>query len=594
MGSIPVPCIMDLTKLRELGRAPITIHAGRRPLAPVRSQRELDRVLAAPQRRDPVPSISNQDAPRIDFLIRGKGEVALRPMQALALAEAEAARGLLGALAVGEGKTLVSFLIPSLFPEERFLLLMPARLKHQAYAEYLKFKNDFRIRTDIIIASYNDLSSPAFYKLLEEVQPTAIVADECQNLRNTKRTCVRTRRFLKHAKSNPGIMYFFLSGTITSRSIRDYAHLLELAIGNRTPLPRFFSCRNELIEWSEALDICQNPRPIGDLERLIPENIKKRRFMSSHIKARIGYQKRLRYTRGVIISTEGSNDTELVIKYLKTPKSPKIKKALEILNEYWERPDGEELYLAIDKARVSKQLRIGGFYSWVWGKEDPKAISNWIEIRKLFHSELRHAVHNSNRPGLDSPARILQACEKGSYVLSSYDQWKKVRHSVSNPATAWKWVSKRIARKVIAWGKRNVGIIWTDIRAVGKAIASGLNRNKRGDQSARYFGRGKIDEKRISEEKGDQTIVASIQAHGVGRNLQHAFSKNLIVAGLTSAQTIEQLIGRTHRTGQKAKRVEVYVLDVFRHEWEKAIENAKYIEHTTGQKQKLLSAKYES
>src|SRR6185312_2974973 len=52
------------------------------------------------------------------------------------------------------------------------------------------------------------------------------------------------------------------------------------------------------------------------------------------------------------------------------------------------------------------------------------------------------------------------------------------------------------------------------------------------------------------------SVIASTQSNSTGRNLQR-WSKNLIVGPSAKADALEQQIGRTHRTGQKADAVEV-------------------------------------
>jgi hypothetical protein len=66
------------------------------------------------------------------------------------------------------------------------------------------------------------------------------------------------------------------------------------------------------------------------------------------------------------------------------------------------------------------------------------------------------------------------------------------------------------------------------------------------------------------------------------------------VAVVADAGAWEQLIGRTHRQGQLADEVEVYVFahGAFADALETARERAKYIENTTGNTQKLLLASW--
>jgi hypothetical protein len=71
------------------------------------------------------------------------------------------------------------------------------------------------------------------------------------------------------------------------------------------------------------------------------------------------------------------------------------------------------------------------------------------------------------------------------------------------------------------------------------------------------------------------------------------FSKNLITSCPSGSSTVEQVLGRTHRDGQLADEVLVWILLGCREHFEafdKALEGAKAAEATLGHSQKLLLA----
>ena len=98
-----------------------------------------------------------------------------------------------------------------------------------------------------------------------------------------------------------------------------------------------------------------------------------------------------------------------------------------------------------------------------------------------------------------------------------------------------------------------------------------------------YFGAG---DSRILDWKGP--CVASIAAHGTGKNLQH-WSSNLVVIPPTSGQVWEQLLGRTHRQGQQEDTVtaEVY-LHHAAYEASMSQAFADALQDTLGNQQRLL------
>jgi hypothetical protein len=90
---------------------------------------------------------------------------------------------------------------------------------------------------------------------------------------------------------------------------------------------------------------------------------------------------------------------------------------------------------------------------------------------------------------------------------------------------------------------------------------------------------------------GKRSIVASIKAHGTGKNLQ-MFSRNLIANPPSNGAEYEQLIGRTHRYGQQSDvTVEIYQhTPELREAFEAAMEHATYVHQTTGALQRLIFA----
>ncbi len=145
-----------------------------------------------------------------------------------------------------------------------------------------------------------------------------------------------------------------------------------------------------------------------------------------------------------------------------------------------------------------------------------------------------------------------------------------------------------LARDAAAWAKEHTGIVWVEHPELGERIAAlaGIP----------YFGAGDDAHRDILKEKGNRSIVASINSHTTGKNLQGAFNENLIVQFPSSAETMEQCVGRTHRSGQEAARV---LVDYYLHtkeledSKEKALERAAYIAQILGSDQKLCYATWE-
>ena len=147
------------------------------------------------------------------------------------------------------------------------------------------------------------------------------------------------------------------------------------------------------------------------------------------------------------------------------------------------------------------------------------------------------------------------------------------------------WLDDWLAKDAVAWAAEAPGIVWFKHVALGHRIAElgGLP----------YFGEGKKAEEAIKLERGNRSIVASIAAHGTGRNLQGAFSRNLIAEPPSAGKVWAQLLGRTHRYGQPK---EIVTADCYLHTPEfvgayaNAIRRTDYVFETTGETNRLRFA----
>jgi len=214
-----------------------------------------------------------------------------------------------------------------------------------------------------------------------------------------------------------------------------------------------------------------------------------------------------------------------------------------------------------------------------------------------------------SRPHMDSPKLCMQAairwykggckdCERGPleyhkrsckeaeahpvWASEAWPAWREISKQVYHETEAV-WLSDFMLKSVAEWALEAPGIVWTEQVPFAEALAkmTGLP----------YYGEGEAASIEILKESGQRSMIASVKAHSEGKNLQEQFWRNLIVTVQADAKTLEQLIGRTHRSGQPKDEVEVYL---YRHTPElhdaldKAKERARYIQETTGSHQKLV------
>lgn len=584
---------------------------------PVRGSAELDRILGL-VRRPPVDLASPRAAALVELMTerlkrrdrpgpcgcaalgRRRCVDRLLPVQAWALYESPLTGGLLAPIGVGAGKTLLDILIATVMPNCRVAaLLLPPGLVEQLIAEYRAVSEHFVVpslvlpvgysasgwtwagRPALHVVPYSRFSRPEATDYLERLRPDLILADEAHALKN--RGAVRTGRVLRYFAAYPQTRLCAWSGSITSKSIKDFAHLSAFALGDSSPLP----LDPDVVEqWAAAVDPSDWPAPAGALKALGEP-------------VREALQRRITETRGVVSTRTGAAGTSsIVLRERVPPKMPaELAQKIIDLRASFTRPDGEELVTALDVARCARELACGFFYRWRFPDRPSLAeVEAWFAARKAWHRELREQLRNP-KPHLDSPLLLAKAAiryyagyqgELPVWESDAWPRWRDLRDSVRHETEAV-WVDQYLVNDAAEWAQKHRGIVWYEHEAFGRAIGE-----KAGTP---VHGGGIGAEARILAEKGDRSIAASIRSHGTGRNgLQFLFNEQLVANPPSSGDAWEQLLGRLNRVGQSADEV---VTHVYRHTAElrdaidRALELAKYIEGITSNTQMLLAADVE-
>lgn len=591
----------------------------------VGDSKDLRRVLALPKRPRPPDSELMARAAEIERRLGipgAKCECAtkyaarccqhLLPVQAWALDEAAKVGGILGPIGVGHGKTLIGLLTPMVVPNCKVaVLLVPPNLKAQLlgrdwhfYGQHWTLPNlaggrwYFPGRPVLHVVAFSELSGSKSSDLLSRLRPDVVVVDEAHNVRN--RTAARTKRFLRYFTENPNARLFSWSGTLTSRSLRDYAHLANLALREGSPTPHHWPT---VEEWAGHLDPSDFRSPPG-------------RLVLFGSDARTGFRDRVVGTSGVISSGDSENcQASLVFSQRNVQAPAKILQHITAVEASWQRPDGEELVDPMSVGRCVRELSCGFFYRWRWPRKEPvEVIERWLKARKEWHKELRETLKLS-RPHMDSPLLCAKAAirwqqgyvhiernEHGQEVKrhevpphtksgplpvwqsATWGEWERVRDT-ARPETEAIWLDDFLVRDAVAWLDDGPGLLWYEFDAFGRrVVAAG---------SGRYVHASPGDEgnRRVLELQGTEPVAASIRAHGTGKNLQ-LFSRNLVANPPSDGATWEQLVGRTHRQGQREDEVTVEVYrhtEPFANAVDKARELARYIEESFGSTQKLVS-----
>jgi hypothetical protein len=415
---------------------------------PVQPSVELTRVAALPRRAQPTkqdfatltPFMTarlrrENNACQCEALQREAGMVdpetnltpgcidTLRPIQAWALLEIHTKRGLLGPIGVGHGKTILDLLAALVMPDCRTaVLLVPPGLVKQLVRDYRIVGQHFRMPSMIThdtnafsalvpgapalhVFPYSKLSRPESTDYLERVlKPDTIIADEVHKLKAAD--TATTSRVLRYFKHHPETRFCGWSGSMTDKSIKDYAHLSALALRLDSPLP----IDPEIVDdWARCIDPPKSEEekraPEGALEQLCEpgENV-------LH-----AFHRRVVESAGVVATRVAAVAAELEIAERVAPPIPttpgmftndkgenmSLQRAIQMARA-WKRPDGEPIPDALQRNAQLIRLACGFFYRWKFPPVNgqPQSIATileWLEIRKAWASEVRAAIQAKAR-----------------------------------------------------------------------------------------------------------------------------------------------------------------------------------------------------
>tara|TARA_R100000951_G_scaffold24284_1_gene20486 strand:- start:7184 stop:8890 length:1707 start_codon:yes stop_codon:yes gene_type:complete len=506
----------------------------------------------------------------------------LRPEQGLILetchrsAQLEEPVGLLANVGVGKGKSLAFALMPSVFGSTRPILLIPPQMRQPTKEQHWEWSQHYWFEPPEVIA-YSTLSRPESTALLTDIGPDLIMADECQALKDS--ATARTKRFIRYMQNNPETRFAAMSGTLTTSSLKDFAHLSELALRNRSPLPLDEGILNI---WCSVLDADGKPdahawNMVRGLynwaEPAADYNVRG---------ARQAFNARFKSSPGVVCTTNPSCDAEILIKAEVPEHGLDIKSALYTLKEEYTLPNGIEIVDALHYHRVQNQIAMGFYYVWDWpnGVEDEE----WVDARREWWKGCREYLKGYSREGCDSPFLVeeyVRANQKPASLVGALARWDDQRGKPPPPTKAV-WIDYGPLVSAIKWASaRESSIIWFTSRAVGEMLeAFGVP----------TFWDG------VPNIESTPTVALSLRVYHEGKNFLTPWHDQLILQPPSSGAVWEQLLGRTFRPGQESPVIKASVYhhaDPCREAFRKALQRARYIQGNTLQPQILLMAERE-
>jgi hypothetical protein len=529
----------------------------------------------------------------------------LNQLQRVALATLKQSGGLLAMLPVGWGKTLLGLLCPVVVKASKPLYLTRSQNLDTVAEQFSLFYPHFNIPDNFQFYGYEGhLSRAEFAEVLAEYKPDCVIADEAHKLRRLE--SARAKRFVRYFQECEAVNFkptcVVMGATFSLRGIREYEHLARIALRENSPLP---IDTNELEAWASVLDAGMDAL-LGDLIQLQPlagfnwDAGMVRRFgqaNSTDIRSnyREAFRRRLYTCPGVVTTSEPSVECSLSIHKWGQVQTPReVDDAISNMIQFPElfgllpptdvqSPEAYADYIQTFVMEKENQIRHGFYYTldWPGGVID----MDYINARSKWGRALAAELGTFSQAGYDSPALIVHAIKTGKQtnpeLVSAYRGW--LRESVKpEPPRKIVWLSDFLIDLVGKWLHTRTTntehcIVWTHYTEFGERCAKKLK--------IPYHGAGSV--KPVAN-----SVVVSIAAHGVGSNLQF-YQKSLLTGCTMGGAALEQLIGRYHRQGQQGDECTLDILlhtDRYKRKWSEAQEEAKYLQETTGQKQKILFA----
>jgi hypothetical protein len=477
----------------------------------------------------------------------------LRPAQVEALRELWEYGGIFAPMRVGSGKSLVTMLAPTLLSAQRPVLIVPASLFEKTARDFARYRKDWNVRLPQLV-SYEEMGrDDREHKLMGSTNPAKpslypdlLILDEAHHVRNDSGRTRKIARYVAAARAaerdgGPRLTVACLSGTLMTSSLVDYHHHALWCLGDRAPLP----VRTEEAErWSLALD-----RNLGEFRRI---------ELGALASIPGGYHEWFRGSRGVVPTPGADCDASITISLWQPDMPPALQQVIDEVSASGMRPD-DVILGPLETPACLSTLALGFWEYW-----DPPPPEWWSVPRSDWYAYVRDVI-SMRLDGFDTPLQLVNALDRPPVPVSGSDfamyrtpqapnadmgrqmlaAWRAVKDAfVPNPVPVWVDDSplRQVADKVRRRGHPST-LVWLTPVAAGRKLD---------ELGVTYYGAGANPE----PTDGRSSICCSIPAHAEGKNLQH-YSNSLVLSIPANAAKHEQLIGRTHRAGQKAGTVAV-------------------------------------
>lgn len=541
-----------------------------------------------------LPKVTSYPTVTLGSRLRpGAQPIVLRPVQEQALAALAQCGGLLGAIGVGHGKSLISLLAGAVLDADLSIVLVAPATAPVMQALLADLHKRYYL-PETLIVSWAKLSQQDARALFESWQvdgrKTVLVADEAHFARNA--TAARTKRLMGWLAEHSRVKFVALSGTMTTRRLADFAHLAARALGNQSPVPRGPTlkvwdaglanevlCSADLSElhklWSWGTANAGKAWTVGRSSNLPKE---------THKGLVEAFGERLATAPGVVLTQDASCPASLYLCELRdqypVPVMAGLRAAAERIAQTYRDPEGIELADDAEVIRTAKRLSLGYYYFWDW----PNGVDrDWLDARQAWSRKCRWLIEQYGREGFDSrglvereATRRLASGSAESWVRC-YAEWVAVQDR-AKPVQSVRWMTDEALRLLVNTANhKQPAIIWYEESAVADKLA---------ELGVRVIHAGEEVPAKA------ETLALSVKSHGAGLNLQ-AWSRQVFACVPANGTLWEQVLGRTHRQGQTEDEVWAWIpqwSQPLRSALSQARRDAAWIETSTSNRQKLMLA----
>lgn len=629
-------------------------------------EEETSRILSLDVFNPEVPRCPDPEGYGNSFLLPNgpHPDFRLRPKQIDAIWTYETYGGLFGPISVGVGKSLCNILSAiraiTVRGHYRVCIIVPSPLYEQCFYEDIpwarqrvsfegvcfhgcegdateRMRISKRSGSGVWIYKYSSLSTQTGYEELKAIRATAYFLDEAQFIARPK--AARTKRFfsvLKELKEGgviqatqaltgkdlvQDIEVSAVSGTLTKRSVKDYAHLAAKSLKSLSPTPRFkqaieayaaatdsdvdgsmlqerdaFILR-QFIDWAKSYNfpVDTPPRKQEETDKEYYWRCKDKLTLQEQV--RQAYMFRLRTCPGVVATEEQGVDSSLTIRWTepKIPNTTESKRMIELMRRIVMdnlTPTDDVIDYAMHQYKWLWELSNGFYNNLIWpdidrikhdylvsyekkiSDDQATALLNQAQkhhaLLQGYHKALRAYLDRGHTPGCDSPMLVAQEIHRQK------DELEKERPKTGPDLPEelvqayWDQYNQGPHVYVDLPTRYSVPVRVCDYKL--QAAADWAQDNKEGLIWYHHPEIGRWMSEILTERciphtfapagenltvKNPGLVVASY-AHGTGKNLQHQHL-NYFLELRREASVMEQTLGRTHRSGQEADTVDAWI-----------------------------------